>query len=113
MVEADYWPALEYRVCRELQGFADDRLRSLWCDGFLPDEVDLRAPEPRIRGRAWIGDDNGSQEQWDFTLLIGNPRSEIDIEWSTLLPAEDVTGWLRPDLQAKTLTMAPLTAVPE
>ena len=32
-VEKDFWVALEYRVCREFEGFEDRSLRSLGCDG--------------------------------------------------------------------------------
>ncbi|OLT27527.1 hypothetical protein BJF79_11695 [Actinomadura sp. CNU-125] len=113
MAETDYWLELEYRVCRELRGFADDRIRSLWCDGFIPEETDVRAPDACVRGRAWIGDDSGSQEQWTFTLLVGDSRSEDEIDWSSLLPADDTTGWLVPDPAAKKLTMDPLSATPE
>ena len=37
MTEADYWLRLEFRVCRELAGMEDKALRSLWCDGFIPE----------------------------------------------------------------------------
>ena len=38
MTDQEFWTDLEYRVCRELRGLADNRLRFLWCDGFVPDD---------------------------------------------------------------------------
>ncbi|GAA2117331.1 hypothetical protein [Actinomadura alba] len=111
MSGADYWVSLEFRVCRELAGFEDNKLRFLWCDGFIPEEADLQATKPCIRGRAWIGQVKRSpQEQWAFTLFVGQARSEDEIDWSALLPGDDMTGWLTPDLRAKTLTLDPLSA---
>ncbi|HZD02226.1 MAG TPA: hypothetical protein VFA46_19155 [Actinomycetes bacterium] len=108
MDEPDYWARLERRVCQELARFEDNRLRYLWCDGFLPEAVDLRAEEPCIRGRAWIGDGGRKQQLWDFTLLVGRAaRSQHEVDWPALLPDEDMTGWLTPDLKAKTLTIDP------
>ncbi|WP_027942668.1 hypothetical protein [Amycolatopsis taiwanensis] len=107
MDQPDYWLRLEYRMCRELARFEDDRLRHLWCDGIVPEAFDLRGEQPRIRGRAWIGDGEGKQEQWDFTLLLDRAAASCeDLDWSALLPDEDLTGWLTPDLETKTLTIA-------
>ncbi|MFD0686693.1 hypothetical protein [Actinomadura fibrosa] len=107
----DFWLRLEYRVCSELEGFEDRRIRFLSCDGLSPEHIDLEAPEPCIRGRAWI---HGHQDsRWTFTLFIGQPRSEAEIDWPALLPAEDRTGWLTPDVAARTLTMSPLASLPD
>lgn len=112
MDEPDFWDRLEHRVCRELAGFEDNRLRFLWCDGFVPEEFDLRAEIPCVRGRAWIGDGR-TQEQWDFVLLIGPAASPPEVDWSALLPGEDTTGWLTPDPIGKTLTIDPHQTVNE
>jgi hypothetical protein len=107
--EDDYWVRLEYRVCREINGFADARVRTLWCDGFIPEEADFQGARPCIRGRAWIGDDKGSQEEWAFTLFVGQARTADEIDWAALLPADAMTGWLVLDVPGKTLTMDPLS----
>lgn len=107
----DYWPSLEFHVCRELAGMSDNRLRSRWCDGFIPERYFLDGPSPRITGRAWLC--NGSlQEEWLFTLFLhrafGSPH---EIEWQKLLPPEDVTRWLALDLTRKRIEIDPAAAV--
>jgi hypothetical protein len=66
--ESDFWTALEYRISSEFSGFDDEDLRRYWCDGLIPDEYDLTAEQPCIRGRAFCGHDG--QQRWRFTLLI-------------------------------------------
>jgi hypothetical protein len=111
-VERDFWEALEYRICREFRGFEDARLRFIWCDGLIPEEYDLRADEPCVRGRAYCG--MSGQEIWQFTLLIGaSVNSPAQIDWPSLLPADDVTGWLTPHLRERTLILDPLAAYPD
>jgi hypothetical protein len=110
MDEADYWRRLEHRICAEFTGFADRHLRHYWCDGLIPDEYDLDADEPCIRGRAWCGS-APAQELWSFTLLVGHAaNSPADIDWPTLLPEDHKTGWLGPDTHRKTLRIDPLAA---
>jgi hypothetical protein len=91
MDEAEYWASLEYRVCREFDGMPDRRLRSLWCDGFIPAQYFFSEPNPRIVGQVWIC--NGpSQHQWEFTLFLSHQvRSRDEIPWASLLPTEGVT----------------------
>ena len=55
MDEADFWPRLEWRVCRELAGVRDLQLRHWWCDGFLPDAFDADTVPERVTGRVYIG----------------------------------------------------------
>ncbi len=38
MTESDFWTHLEFRLCREFAGLPDNHLRSLWCDGFIPEQ---------------------------------------------------------------------------
>jgi O-acetyl-ADP-ribose deacetylase len=113
MPEAEFWGRLENRVCRELAAMPAKELRALWCDGFVPVEYLLDDPAPRIAGRAWIGRDG--QGEWEFTLLLPRPaggREEID--WASLLPAEDMTGWLDVEQEGPRprLTIDPSRAVP-
>src|SRR5882724_10024282 len=107
MTESDFWPALEYRVCRELEGMDDER-RSLWCDGFIPDEYHLEDTEPRITGRAWIGRGPDRQEAWPFRLDLDAPAHGKDsIHWEELLPAEEQTAWLAVDVERRTVRISP------
>ena len=112
MDESDFWPCLEYRVCGELAGLPDRRLRGLWCDGFIPEHYVLDGPSPHIIGRAWMG--SQSQEPWTFTLLLDRPvESRERIPWSALLPPPEVTRWLTIDLTGQRLVIEPAVAVPD
>ena len=113
MDEAGFWARLEYRVCREFAGMSDNRLRFLWCDGFIPEQYLLNEQKPRIVGQAWIC--NGSrQDAWTFTLFLPHPvRSREEIEWAALLPAENVTRWLAFDQPGKSVQMEPSAAAPD
>jgi hypothetical protein len=103
--EAGFWTALEYRITNELWGFEDQVLRSLWCDGLVPEEYDLRADRPCIRGTAYCG--QTGQERWRFTLLVSEHGP---IDWSTLLPPESVTGWLSVHPRERALIVDPASA---
>src|SRR5581483_8690544 len=72
MDEVAFRVRLEYRVCGELAGMRERRLRTLWCDGLISGEYHLVGPRPRINGRAWICSGR-HQEEWDFTLLLPGP----------------------------------------
>jgi len=105
--ERGYWQALEHRICREFEGFEDRSLRLTWCDGLIPEEYNLQTREPSIRGLAYCGP--SGQERWQFTLLIGSSVESLEqVDWTTLLPAEDVTSWLSPHPHEKTLVIDPL-----
>jgi hypothetical protein len=111
MDEADYWARLEYRVSREFAAMAERRLRSLWCDGFIPQQYLISEPAPRVVGRAWIGD-GPTQHEWEFTLVLASgARSRDEIKWGALLPAEDMTRWLALDLAARRIQIEPMAAV--
>ncbi|MBN1427737.1 MAG: hypothetical protein JXB07_05080 [Anaerolineae bacterium] len=112
MNEAEFWDSLEYRVCDELASFTEKEIRSLWCDGFVPQQFALDANEPYIGGRVWIGGIIGRrpdyQEDWQFRLMIGKSiHSRAEIVWDTLLPPENKTGWLTVDRARKTIVIAP------
>jgi hypothetical protein len=112
MTESEYWAALERRLTRELAAMEDDGLRFLWCDGFLPEEHALEERPPRISGRVWLG--NGRrQEQWAFVLLLEerHARSREALPWASLLPAEDVGGWVMIDWEQRRLRLTPGRAV--
>jgi hypothetical protein len=106
--EQEFWQRLEFRICSEFAGFADPRLRYHWCDGLVPEDYDLTSAEPHISGTAHCGQRGGRQERWRFTLVVGQRvASPRQIDWSTLLPSDCLTGWLTPDLQNKTLQVDP------
>ena len=108
MEEQAFWTSLEYRICAEFEGFADRQLRYCWCDGLVPQEYDLDGVEPQISGMAWCG--QTGQEQWQFTLILGQRATAREhINWPALLPSDQLTGWLTPDPQNKTLRIDPLS----
>ena|GEM_PF-855521 len=112
MDERDYWLRLEYRVCHELDGLRHTEARPYWCDGFEPRGYFVDGPNPRILGHAWMGIGPRYQERWEFTLLLDRPvRSAGEIEWSALLPPDDVTRWLTVDPGHKSLVIEPSAAV--
>ena len=112
MDESDYWVALEYRICRELEGFEDGQLRALWCDGLVPEEWELPAGQPSVRGLAWFG--RTGQDRWQFVLLLApSPSSREGIHWDELLPPDDHTGWLSVDLERRSIVIDPAASVPE
>lgn len=112
MHEEEYWDRLEYRVCQEIAGLKLADFRAYWCDGFIPLTYEFPDPSPRIVGRVWIGIGPRRQEEWEFTLLLGRQaESHEAIEWSALLPAQDVTRWLSIDPVGKRLVVEPTAAV--
>ncbi|MBK9387720.1 MAG: hypothetical protein IPN34_23135 [Planctomycetes bacterium] len=113
MDESSFWPALEFRVCREMYGDEDCSREGLWCDGFLahPDALDPR--RDRIRGDAWVCF-GSMQERRTFELRLPRKvRTYEQIPWAELLPPEDVTAWLTVDREGKRLVVAPADAVPD
>jgi hypothetical protein len=112
MDEAMFWKALEYRVCREMDGVEACKRAGMWCDGFIPETVELDTQPPRISGRAWIGFGTRHQEAWTFELSL--PRTVLRVEaiaWAELLPAEDMTHWLTLDPERQHVVVAPGEAV--
>ncbi len=113
MNEAKFWSDLEWRICREFAGMADDHLRYYWCDGLAPHSWRLEEAAPRIVGTAWIGDDVNPGE-WGFTLFLPGAVGLLEeIDWAALLPAENVTQWLAVDLERKRIQIEPGAAVPD
>lgn len=111
MDEIDFWTHLEFRVCREMAGIEDCTRVGMWCDGFIPRDVDLAARPSVIEGRVWIGLGR-DQEQWTFEFLLPAPGTmRAEIPWAELLPAEDTTRWLGIDRARRHLVVAPGDAV--
>jgi hypothetical protein len=111
--EADYWVALEFRVCREFARLPARHLRHLWCDGFIPTWYLLDDATPRIVGQAWIC--NGpKQDEWEFTLFLPSPAgARAEVDWVSLLPPENGTRWLALDEVGRRLQFEPAAAVPD
>jgi hypothetical protein len=107
----DFWTYLEYRVCREIDGLRIGQFRGLWCDGFIPEQFELKQGQPVITGRVWMARGGRHQEQWRFTLVLApGIASEANVDWATMLPAEDVTGWLSIDPNERELSLDPAAA---
>lgn len=114
MSEAEYWVHLEFRLCREFAGLSERRYRHFWCDGLLPEQYILTGPSPRVCGKAWIC--NGPEQfvVWEFTLLLRqSPSSPECIDWSSLLPADDVTRWMSFDEEKRCIEIDPAAAEPD
>lgn len=114
MDAATFWNHLEYRVCREINGLRTDEHRGLWCDGFIPEDSHFDDGPPRVTGRVWMGRGPRHQEQWRFTLLLpADVTSEADVDWASIFPAEDVTGWLSLDATKREMRIDPTAAKPD
>lgn len=113
MTEAEYWPSLERRLGREFAGMAEHRHRHFWCDGFKPAALHLDGASPRIGGTVWIA--NGSeQHEWAFVLLLPRSvRSRDEIDWASLLPAENMTRWVSFDEDTRTIEIDLAKAEPD
>lgn len=111
MDERHFWLSLEFRLCSEFAGMPERRLQFLWCDGFTPSDYILDGSSPRITGHAWIC--NGPlQAEWTFVLLL--PRSyssRNEIDWASLLPAQNVTRWMAIDETRQYIEIEPAVAV--
>jgi hypothetical protein len=100
MTEDNFWPALEYRICRELSGMSDSVLRPMWCDGIRGAIVRREAGPAYMSGSIWIGKDG--QTEMQFTMALpDNIASKDDIVWSELMPPDDMTAWLSVDPRRK------------
>jgi hypothetical protein len=87
--------------------------RRYWCDGFVPENYEIDCDSPRIRGQIWIAD-HQKQECWQFLLLL--PRryqSRENVDWSALLPPENVTRWLSLNPIQRLVEIEPAVAVPD
>jgi hypothetical protein len=89
----------------------EHRLCYLWCDGFIPEQCVLDGLSPRITGQVWICD-GPREDQWEFTLILNRPvASRAKIDWSSLLPPENVTRWLTLDQPGKRIQIEPSAVV--
>ena len=107
--ESEFWSHLEFRLCREFAGLPDRGERELWCDGLIPEDYCLQGERPHIKGRAWVGGARSrSQALWEFILRLPRPAASIeDVDWATLLPAEEVTEWLAFDEAGRWIEIEP------
>jgi len=114
MTESEYWLRLEYRLESEFDGLPERHLRYYWCDGFLPQQYFLDEEPPRIAGKAWICNGQETYELWDFVFFLDHPvGSSSEIDWTSLLPAKNVTRWLAVDPVRKRIEIEPSAAVPD
>ncbi len=109
--ESEFWLRLEFRLGSEFAGMRNNHLRFLWCDGFTPQRYALDDDPLCITGQVWICSGQ-RQEEWEFTLFLPPAlRSQGGIDWTTLLPPENVTRWLAIDLRGKRIQIEPAAAV--
>jgi hypothetical protein len=115
VTEPEYFSALELRVCGELAGMRDKALQEIWCDGFLAEpQIEISRRHRRVTGKVWIGFGGSHQALWDFHLLLGAiVKDPQQIDWSALLPANEVTGWLSMYFESKLLVLRPYAAYPD
>jgi len=111
MEETEYWRQLEHRVCREIDGLKAQEFRGYWCDGFIPDSFDME--HARISGLVWMGIGGKNQESWHFSFHFENVCRREEIDWASLLPGENVTGWLSMNIHRKTMKITPQAALPD
>lgn len=110
----DFWLHLEFRICGEISGLRRTDFWGLWCDGFLPDPIEFTKPRRRIGGTVWMGWGGSTQELWDFSLLLPRKvKSEAEIDWVSLLPPKDVTGWLSLDKARRFMRIDPSASYPD
>ena len=100
MSEDEFWGALEYRICRELNGMKQQGLNGVWCDG-IRGGVDHPECQPmRMSGTIYLGRDGQTEKA--FVMAVPAASIENDtVDWESLLPAEDLTAWLSVDLRGK------------
>ena len=106
MTEGEFWTALEFRVCREIERSGGERLRFLWCDGLFPDneQTDTTA----LVGRALISEDGGRTfENYRFRLSLDPAMRGRRGDWDALLPSETARGWLTVDRDGRRLEIRP------
>jgi hypothetical protein len=105
-VEGDFWTALEFRVCREMDKISIYGRMGLWCDGFNPQLYLLHHSPSEITGTVWIDFGRRKQEEWKFRLFLPPSSSRpSDVAWSGLVPQEEVTGWLGVNATKKELKL--------
>jgi hypothetical protein len=104
-VEEDFWDALEFRVCREMDKIPMCKRLGLWCDGFNPQLYLLHHSSSEITGNVWIGFGRRKQEEWKFRLFLPpSSSSPSGVAWPNL-PQEEVTGWLGVNATKKELKL--------
>lgn len=112
VTEADFFSRLEYRLCREFAAVRPPDAPGLWCDGLIPTHWQIDSNPLTIFGDAWVGGLPGHhparyQEKWRFVLTLYEqavlPES---IAWGSLLPDEDVRGWVVADVHGRRLVIA-------
>jgi hypothetical protein len=121
VTQTEYFGRLEYRICSELRGMRSKELRRIWCDGCAPRGFEVVEGRGRVTGLTWLVFDSprGKKRphddgQWDLVLLVETGDSDpSNIDWESLMPATDVTGWLSLDFKNKIVTIDPLSAYPD
>jgi hypothetical protein len=91
----------------------EGHLSEYWCDGISPEAYFVTGRRPRILGHAWICL-REKQREWQFELILPHRvKSREKTDWTTQLPADDVTRWLVVDEQRQVIQIEPAAAVPD
>jgi hypothetical protein len=120
VTEAEFFSRLEYRLCGEFRTEPPPEAPGLWCDGLIPKRWQFGADPSTISGDAWEAglpghDSAGYQEKWGFVLkLYERAALREPIRWESLLPGNDVRGWVVADVFRRRLviTLPANTSVP-
>jgi hypothetical protein len=102
MTEREFWTALEFRVSREIASFRDNKLRFLFCDGFIPD--DDQPNDHVIAGDAFISGDDRTHSRYRFRSFVP-PSGPEGPRWDSLLPADEHHDWLTVDRDEQWIEM--------
>jgi hypothetical protein len=110
----EFWTKLEYRICREIGSLHVGEFRGLWCDGVIPEGLERFTDRCVVVGRAWMGRGARQQEKWRFEFVLPPGTMELErVNWHSLLPAEDMTGWLELHQSERLMRITPSAAYPD
>jgi hypothetical protein len=111
VTEAEFFSRLEFRLCGEFAAVRPPDAPGLWCDGLIPKRWQLDANPSTISGAAYVGglpghDPIGYQEKWGFVLnLCEQAALRESITWDSLLPSNEVGGWVVIDVFRRRLVI--------
>lgn len=70
LADAEFWLALEYRLCGWFRSDGGASLGGFWCDGFLPHSARNTKVGVEIHGSVWIVDARQGQRQYSFVVAV-------------------------------------------
>lgn len=98
---------LEYLLCDVFRKSNDVDIRSMWCDGVVPETSPLHQRDKKrvndtrkIRTMAWIG--KTGQDEYDMTVKLGPKalsRYARGLSLIATIPSDDQNNWLSIDIE--------------